>query len=68
MATSSSTTELEAQREIVDYQMTRLQQFLDGEREFVDAIETEEYVVAVTLQSDGTIVDADGRTFSRAPS
>ena len=35
-------TELEAQREIVDYQMTRLQQFLDGEREYEDAIEVEE--------------------------
>jgi hypothetical protein len=61
-------TELEAQREIVDYQMTRLQQFLDGEREFEDAIETEEYVVPVTLQPNGTLLDAHGRTFSRAPS
>src|SRR6188508_1068326 len=40
-------TELEAQREIVDHQMTRLRQFLDGEREYEDAIEVEEYVVAV---------------------
>src|SRR5436190_11070653 len=42
-------TELEAQKEIADYQMTRLQQFLDGHREFEDAIEVEEYVVPVTL-------------------
>jgi hypothetical protein len=40
-------TELEAQKEIVDNQMTRLQQFLDGEREYEDAIEVEEYVVPV---------------------
>jgi hypothetical protein len=60
-------TELEAQREIVDNQMTRLQQFLDGEREYEDAITVEEYVVPVTLLSDGTIVDANGHTFSRFP-
>lgn len=56
-------TELEAQKEIVDNQMTRLQQFLDGEREFEDAIEVEEYVVPVSVHSDGKIVDEDGRCF-----
>jgi hypothetical protein len=56
-------TELEAQKEIVDNQMTRLQQFLDGEREFEDAIEVEEYVVPVTVHPDGKIVDEDGRCF-----
>jgi hypothetical protein len=56
-------TELEAQREIVDNQMTRLQQFLDGEREYEDAIETEEYIVPVTVHPDGKIVDEDGRCF-----
>src|ERR1035438_7696772 len=56
-------TELEAQKEIVDNQMTRLRQFLDGEREFEDAIEVEEYVVPVTLHPNGKIVDADGRCF-----
>lgn len=60
-------TELEAQKEIVDYQMTRLQQFLDGEREYEDAIETEEYVVAVTVQPDGKIVDEHGRCFNPKP-
>jgi hypothetical protein len=29
---------VEAQKEIVDYVMTRLQQFLDGERDFDDAM------------------------------
>ena len=57
-------TELEAQTEIVDNQMTRLQQFLDGEREYEDAIEVEEYVVPVTVHPDGKIVDEDGNCFS----
>ncbi len=56
-------TELEAQMEIVDNQMTRLQQFLDGEREYEDAIEVEEYVVPVTVHPDGKIVDEDGGCF-----
>ena len=56
-------TELEAQKEIVDNQMTRLQQFLDGEREYGDAIEVEEYVVPVTVHPDGKIVDEDERCF-----
>jgi len=60
-------TELEAQKEIVDNQITRLQQFLDGEREYEDAIETEEYIVAVTVQSDGKIVDEHGRCFGPKP-
>ena len=38
-------TELEAQKEIADYAMTRLRQFLDGERDFADAITVDEYVV-----------------------
>ncbi len=56
-------TELEAQREIADYQMTRLQQFLDGEREFEDAMEVEEYIMPVTVRPDGVIVDEEGRRF-----
>jgi len=56
-------TELEAQREIVDNAMTRLQQFLDGERDFDDAITVEEYVVPVTVLPDGTITDEDGNCF-----
>lgn len=60
-------TELEAQKEIVDYQMTRLQQFLDGERDYEDAIEVEEYVVPVTVQPDGKIVDECGRCFGPKP-
>ncbi len=55
--------ELEAQREIVDYQMTRLQQFLDGERDFEDAMAVEEYIVPVTVHPDGVITDEDGNSF-----
>jgi hypothetical protein len=60
-------TELEAQREIVDNQMTRLQQFLDGEREYEDAIEIEEYVMPVIVHSDGVITDEMGNCFSPKP-
>jgi hypothetical protein len=56
-------TELDAQREIVDFMMTRLQQFLDGEREFDDAITVEEYVVDVDILPDGSIVDSEGKCF-----
>lgn len=54
-------TELEAQREIADFMMTRLQEFLDGERDFEDAITVEEYVVEVEVLPDGTIVEASGK-------
>lgn len=56
-------TELEAQREIVDDAMIRLRQFLDGERDFDDAITVEEYVVPVTVHFDGVITDEDGNCF-----
>lgn len=56
-------TELEAQREIVDHQMRKLQQFLDGERDYDDAITTDEFVVPVTVHPDGVIVDAVGNPF-----
>jgi hypothetical protein len=56
-------TELEAQREIVDNQMIRLQQFLDGERDFDDAMTVEEYIVPVTVHPDGKIVDEADNCF-----
>lgn len=52
--------ELEAQREIVDAMMTRLQEFLDGERDFEDAVSVLEYVVEVEVSPDGRIVDTEG--------
>lgn len=57
-------TELEAQKEIVDYQMTRLRQFLDGERDFEDAMSVDEYVVRVTVHPDGTLADEAGNVFN----
>ncbi|MES2657706.1 MAG: hypothetical protein V4689_03755 [Verrucomicrobiota bacterium] len=56
-------TELEAQSEIADFMMTRLQQFLDGERDFEDAITVDEYVVEVDVLPDGRIVDEAGNCF-----
>jgi hypothetical protein len=60
-------TELAAQREIVDNLLTHLQQFLDGECEYEDAITVEEYVVPVTVHPDGTITDELGRCFGPEP-
>ncbi len=56
-------TEEEAQREIAENAMTRLQEFMDGERDFEDAITVEEYVASVTVNPDGSIVDEFGRPF-----
>jgi hypothetical protein len=56
-------TELAAQKEIADYMMTRLRQFMDGERDFDDAITVEEYVVPVTMHPDGKFTDEDGNCF-----
>ena len=54
-------TQVEAQREIADVMIMRLQEFLDGHRDFEDAAETEDYIVEVDLYSDGSIVDETGR-------
>lgn len=48
-------TELEAQKEIADNQITRLQQFIDGEREFDDAMQVDEYVVPVEVLANGKV-------------
>lgn len=40
--------------------ITRLQQFLDGERDFDDAVTVEETIVAVEVFLAGTIVNSDG--------
>ena len=58
-------TEAEAQREIADFMITRLQEFIDGERDFQDAITVEEYVVPVTMLPDGSVVDENGRHFGK---
>lgn len=56
-------TQLEAEREIAEYAIERIHQFLEGEREFEDAITVEEYVVPVTVSDDGSITDEHGRVF-----
>lgn len=57
-------TRVEAEREIADNMITRLQEFIDGERDFEDAMTVEEYVVEVDVLADGSVVDADGNRFS----
>lgn len=58
-------TELEAQREIADDLMEHLPQFLDGEREFDDAIAVEDIIMPVDVWPDGSISIEDGRTFGK---
>lgn len=58
-------TESEAQREIADNQLSRIQQFLDGERDFEDAIETDEFVLPVSIWPDGTISTESGRKYGK---
>lgn len=60
-------TEAEAQREIAIFLMTRLKQFLNGERDFADAITVNEYVVSATVLPDGSIIDDVGRCFGKSP-
>lgn len=62
-------TEVEAQREIADNMITRLQEFIDGERDFGDALTLEEYVVRVKVLPDGSVVDptAPESALPRAP-
>lgn len=58
-------TEREAQREIADNQLIRIQQFLDGERDFDDAIATDEFVLPVDLWPDGSISIEGGRRYGK---
>jgi hypothetical protein len=48
-------TEREAQLEIADYMMTRLQEFIDGERDFDDAVSLLEYVLEIEVSDCGKI-------------
>lgn len=56
-------TKIEAENEIADNMMTRLQEFIDGEREFEDAITVEEYITEVTVMRDGSVQTIDGQRF-----
>jgi hypothetical protein len=56
-------TRIAAEREIADLLITRLQEFLDGDRDFEDAMTIEEYVVEVAVAEDGFLLDAEGARF-----
>lgn len=58
-------TEVEAQREIADHQLIRIQQFLDGERDFEDAMTSEEYILPVDVWPDGRISTEEGRLYGK---
>jgi hypothetical protein len=58
-------TELEAQREIADTQLTRIQEFLDGQRDYEDAITTDEFVLPVDVWPDGSISIGGGRIYGK---
>jgi hypothetical protein len=54
----------DAQRVIVEDTIERLRQFLEGERDFEDAISVKEYILEVDVFPDGSITDAAGNIFS----
>ena len=53
----------EAEREIASDCIERLFQYLEGERDFEDAMTVEEYIVPVTAYADGSITDETGNVF-----
>jgi hypothetical protein len=56
-------TRADAEREIAEDMIERLQQFLAGQRDFGDAMTVEEFIVEVDVRHDGSIVDQDGEHF-----
>lgn len=52
-------TEREAQIEIADRMMTKLEEFIDGERDFDDAVALDEHVLEVVRRGDGKIFPND---------
>ena len=57
--------ELEAQLEIADNQLTRLHELLDGERDFDDAVTIDEFVLPVNVWPDRRVSTRDGRLFGK---
>ena len=51
--------EVEVQREIAEDTIERLQQFLEGQRDFVNAMTVEEYILEVDVWPDGSITDGN---------
>jgi hypothetical protein len=56
-------TEREAQIEIAEMLIAQLRQFIAGERDFADALSTEDFILPVEVWPDGTIETEDGRRF-----
>jgi hypothetical protein len=61
-------TEVEAQQEILDDLLERIEQFRRGERDFDDAITIEEFIAPVTQCLDGGVVNEMGCSFGRRQS
>ena len=58
-------TEREAQLEIAELALTRLREFVEGLRDFDDAMTIEEYVETCELHPDGSISTEDGGFFGK---
>jgi hypothetical protein len=54
-----------AQREIADDVMEKLRQFLEGERDFEDAMTVENYILPVDVLPDGSVLDEDRNCFGK---
>jgi hypothetical protein len=54
-----------AQREIADDVIEKLSQFLEGERDFDDAMTVEDYILPVDVLPDGSVLDEDGNCFGK---
>ena len=52
-------TEREAQIEIADRMITKLEEFINGDRDFEDALALDEYVMEVVRCGDGKILPKD---------
>ena len=53
-------TRAEAEREIADTMMARLQEFIEGERDFEDAATLEERVEEVRILDGGSVITSEG--------
>jgi hypothetical protein len=56
---------LEAQREVADNQLTRIQEFLDGQRDYDDAMTTDEFILPVDVWPDRRVSIEDGSIFGK---
>ena len=59
--------EREAQIEIAEMLVLRLEQFVAGEREFDDARSTSDFILPVNIWPDGSIETERGRRFGAEP-